>query len=73
MSAAKRSRREVRAAAEEAATEAWIQDQLANAPPLKWERWAEANAILGITVKRRSGDGMSQAEPDGAQIDTVLG
>ncbi|MEV4483634.1 hypothetical protein [Micromonospora coxensis] len=53
MSAAKRSRREERAAEEEAACEAWIQRQLANAPTPTWEQWAAANACLGIKVTRR--------------------
>ncbi|NED58714.1 hypothetical protein G3I24_48495 [Micromonospora aurantiaca] len=52
MTAAKRSRREERAAAEEAAREAWFQRHLATAPPLTWERWAAANACLGIKVTR---------------------
>ena len=32
----------------------WIERCLRDAPPLTWERWAEANAILGITVKRKA-------------------
>ncbi|MGW4157507.1 hypothetical protein ACWEDF_30615 [Micromonospora chersina] len=66
MSAAKKSRREERAAAEEADTEAWIQRQLAKAPPLTWERWAAANAILGIKVTRRESASPSTQPPSSA-------
>ncbi|WBB66909.1 hypothetical protein [Micromonospora sp. WMMD812] len=66
MSAAKRSRREERAAAEEAAREAWIQRQLAKAPPPTWEQWAAANACLGIKVIPRESGGPSGQLPSRA-------
>ncbi len=35
--------------------EAWIRRQLDKAPPLTWERWAAANAALGIKVQPKKG------------------
>lgn len=59
MSAAKRSRREERAAAEEAAREAWLRRHLANAPERTWEQWVASNAALGIRVEPSQGGDMT--------------
>ncbi|MFE9206219.1 hypothetical protein [Micromonospora sp. NPDC007230] len=57
MSTAKERRREEREAAEnaalDAAVDAWVERQLAESPPMTWERWESINAIVGIKVTRR--------------------
>lgn len=50
--------------------EAWIKRQLDSAPPLTWERWAAANAALGIKVRPKNAEEIILA--DIRQVDAEL-